>query len=68
MEMQRIYSTKSDIESIGIQRHFTEHNIPFRVIDKTDSSYASMIGDIEFFVEEEYVEKSKAALELYFKD
>lgn len=68
MSKERIYSTKSEIESMGIQRKLDSENIPYLVVDKTDSSYASIIGDIEFLVDKEYVQKAKEAIEDYFKD
>lgn len=68
MAKERIYSTKSEIESMGIQRHLESEEIPFTVIDKKDSSYASIIGDIEFLVEPEYIDAAKKAIEDYFKD
>ena len=68
MSKERIYSTKSEIESMGIQRHLESEGIPFLVIDKTDSSYASIIGDIEFLVDKEHVNAGTKAIEEYFKD
>lgn len=68
MAKERIYSTKSEIESMGIQRHLESEDIPFIVIDKKDSSYASIIGDIEFLVDSEYIDAARKAIHNYFKD
>lgn len=68
MSKERIHSTKSEIESMGIQRQLESQDIPFLVIDKKDSSYSSIIGDIEFLVDKEYVYKARKVIEDYFKD
>ena len=68
MSIQRIFSTKSSIEAIGIQRQLEGGNISFEVIDKTDSSYASLVGNIEIFVDDQDEEKAKKLIEAYFEN
>jgi len=68
MSKVRIYSTKSDIESMGIQNHLKANGVHFEVMDKTDSSYASVFGDIEIYVEDKDQEEAEKLLAEYFKD
>jgi hypothetical protein len=68
MSKTRIHSTKSSIEATGIQRQLLDQGIHAMVIDKMDSAYGSVIGDIEIFVEEEQVESAQTILKDYFKD
>ena len=68
MSIQRIFSTQSSIEAMGIQRQLEGGNISFEVIDKTDSSYASLIGNIEIFVDDQDQEKAEKLIETYFED
>jgi ribosomal protein S24E len=68
MSKKRIHSTKSTIEATGIKRHLADHEINAMVIDKMDSAYGSVIGDIEIFVEEEEAEQAEKLIEVYFQD
>lgn len=68
MSKTRIHSTKSSIEATGIQRKLLDQDINAMVIDKMDSAYGSVIGDIEIFVEEDQVEAAQQIIEKYFKD
>lgn len=68
MSKKRIHSTKSNIEAMGIQRHLLEADIPCNVIDKTDSAYASVFGNIEIYVDKAYVDDAEKVLQAYFKD
>ena len=68
MSRQRIFSTKSSIESMGIQKQLESQNISFEVIDKTDSSYASLLGNIEIFVDDQDQEEAEKLIEAYFQD
>mgnify|MGYP006444958977 FL=1 len=68
MSRQRIFSTKSSIESMGIQKQLESQNISFEVIDKTDSSYASLLGSIEIFVDDQDQEEAEKLIEAYFQD
>lgn len=68
MSKVRIFSTKSSVESMGLQNYFKEKNLYHEVIDKTDSSYASVFGDIEIYVNEDDEKKAQKLLEAYFDD
>ena len=67
MAKVRIFSTKSSVESMGLQNYFKNNNLHHEVIDKTDSSYASVFGDIEFYVNENDENKAQKLLEAYFE-
>ena len=68
MSKTRIHSTKSSIEATGIHRQLINQGINAMVIDKMDSAYGSVIGDIEIFVEKEQVESAQSIIKDYFKD
>ncbi|RRO13533.1 DUF2007 domain-containing protein [Flavobacteriaceae bacterium 14752] len=68
MSKVRIFSTKSSVESMGLQNHFKSNDLNFEVIDKTDSSYASVFGDIEFYVNKEDENKAQKLLDVYFEN
>ncbi|MGX1024509.1 hypothetical protein [Flavobacterium sp. CS20] len=68
MSKVRIFSTKSSVESMGLQNYFTANNQYYEVIDKTDSSYASVFGDIEFYVKKKDEKKAQDLLDAYFED
>ena len=67
MSKERIFSTKSSIEAMGIQKQLESDSISFEVIDKTDSSYASLLGNIEIFVDDQDQEKAEKLIEAYFQ-
>ncbi len=68
MSKQRIYSTKSNIEAMGIQRHLMEAGIHCDVIDKTDSAYASVFGNIEIYIDDINTTKAEKLIKEYFND
>lgn len=68
MSKKRVHSTKSSIEATGIERQLLDHDISTMVIDKMDSAYGSVIGDIEIFVEEGQVASAQKIIKDYFKD
>ena len=68
MSKERIFSTKSSIEAMGIQKQLESDSISFEVIDKTDSSYASLLGNIEIFVDNQDQEKAEKLIEAYFQN
>lgn len=68
MRDQRVFSTKSNIESVGIQKALKAKNIDFDVIDKTDSAYASLLGSIDIFVAERDQSNAEQVIKDYFKD
>ena len=57
----KIFSGKSVIKAMGVKNALKEESIHFFEIDKTDSSYARLHGDIEIYVEESDI---KRALEI----
>jgi len=68
MRDQRVFSTKSNIESVGIQKALKAKDIDFDVIDKTDSAYASLLGSIDILVAEKDQSKAEQVIKDYFKD
>ncbi len=68
MAKVRVFSTKSSVESMGLQNYFKSNDLNFEVIDKTDSSYASVFGDIEFYVNKEDESKAQKLLDTYFEN
>lgn len=68
MSIQRIFSTKSSIEAMGIQKQLEDQDISFEVIDKTDSSYASLLGNIEIFVDNQDQSRAEELIKAYFED
>jgi hypothetical protein len=68
MRDQRVFSTQSDIESVGIQKALKAENIDFDVIDKTDSAYATLLGSIDILVEEKDRSAADQVVKDYFKD
>jgi len=68
MSKKRIHSTKSNIEAMGVQQHLLQAGIPFDVIDKTDSAYASAFGNIEIYVDKANVDHAEKVLKAYFED
>ncbi len=63
-----IYSSKNKVEALGIQHKLDEHNIPFQAIDKTDSSYAGLLGEIEIYVDKVHEPEAKSLIKAYFED
>jgi hypothetical protein len=68
MRDQRVFSTKSNIESVGIQKALKANDIDFDLIDKTDSAYASLLGSIDIFVAERDLSNAEQVIKDYFKD
>ena len=68
MSKQRIYSTKSNIEAMGVQQNLFSAGIECDVIDKRDSAYASAFGNIEIYVDKANVLDAEKVLKAYFED
>ncbi len=49
-DRKKIFSGKSQVKVLGIKNVLTEEGIAFFEIDKTDSSYAQLFGNIEIYV------------------
>ncbi len=49
-DKKKIFSGKSQVKALGIKNVLTEEGIAFFEIDKTDSSYAQLFGNIEIYV------------------
>jgi hypothetical protein len=49
-DKKKIFSGKSQVKVLGIKNVLTEEGIAFFEIDKTDSSYAQLFGNIEIYV------------------
>lgn len=68
MKKVRIFKTKSNVEAMGIESMLLENSIPCQVINKMDSSYGNIFGDIEISVDESNSLKAKKLLAEYFED
>ncbi|WP_127844351.1 putative signal transducing protein [Psychroflexus aestuariivivens] len=66
--LEKVFSTKSKIEFMGVKHRLEEHGIEVYDIDKTDRSYSGIFGDIEIKVEETDKIKALSIIEDYFKD
>lgn len=50
---KKVFSGTSQVKAMGIRNALSEHNIEFFEVDKADSSYASLFGTIEIYVNAE---------------
>ncbi|MGR7813364.1 putative signal transducing protein [Lacinutrix undariae] len=57
-----IFSGTSQVEALGIKNRLNEEGISFFEINKMDSSYAGVIGEIEIYVNTEDETKTLAVL------
>lgn len=51
IDKKKIFSGTSQIKALGIKNALNEEGITFFDIDKTDSSYAQLFGNIEIYVD-----------------
>ena len=63
MKQITVYSTKSNVKAMAIKNLLADHNIYFTEIDKRDSSYANLFGNIEISVQEGDAVKVKSLIE-----
>jgi hypothetical protein len=61
MESTKIYSGTSQVIVLDIKNILEQEGIAYQIINKTDSSYAGLFGEIEIYVDELNAQK---ALEL----
>lgn len=50
-DKKKIFSGKSLIKALGIKNALADEGISFFDIDKTDSAYAKLFGNIEIYVD-----------------
>ena len=61
MASTKIYSGTSQVIVLDIKNILEQEGITYQIINKTDSSYAGLFGQIEIYVDEPYAQQ---ALEL----
>ncbi|MFN2261503.1 MAG: putative signal transducing protein [Psychroflexus sp.] len=66
--LEKVFSTKSKIEFMGVKHRLEENGIKVYDIDKTDRSYSGIFGQIEIQVNTEDKDKALSIIEDYFKD
>ncbi|MFA8433702.1 MAG: DUF2007 domain-containing protein [Marinifilaceae bacterium] len=62
MKKTRIYSGSAPIEIMGIKNLLETEGIECFELNKSDSSYAGLLDNIELYVDETQVEKALAVL------
>lgn len=65
--LEKVFTTKSKIESMGIKHLLEEEGIELQYIDKTDRSYPGLFGYIEISVDESHKEKALSLIDSYFE-
>lgn len=65
MNTKRIFSSKSPVEIMGVKNLLESEGIECFEINKADSSYVGLFGEIEIYVEESQAEKALTVLETY---
>ncbi|WP_053991454.1 putative signal transducing protein [Mangrovimonas sp. TPBH4] len=63
MKQVTVYSAKSDVKAMAIKNLLADNAISFTEIDKRDTSYANLFGNIEISVDETDVEKAQSLIE-----
>ncbi|WMI68029.1 putative signal transducing protein [Mangrovimonas sp. YM274] len=63
MKQVTIYSAKSDVKAMAIKNLLADNTISFTEIDKRDTSYANLFGNIEISVDETDAEKAQSLIE-----
>lgn len=66
--LEKVFSTKSKIEFMGVKHRLEENGIEVYDIDRTDRSYSGILGEIEIKVNEADKKKALSIIEDYFKD
>ena len=62
MKSKRIFSGTSPVEIMGVKNLLESEGIECFVINKSDSSYVGILGEIEIYVDESQVEKALSVL------
>lgn len=65
--LEKVFTTQSKIESMGIKHLLEEEGIKLQYIDKTDRSYPGLFGYIEIRVDEADKEKALSLIDSYFE-
>ncbi|OMP30245.1 putative signal transducing protein [Mangrovimonas sp. DI 80] len=63
MKQVTVYSAKSDVKAMAIKNLLADNDISFTEIDKRDTSYANLFGNIEISVDETDAEKAQSLIE-----
>lgn len=58
----KIYSSRSQVKVMEIKNLFETEGIEYYEINKLDSSYAGILGELELYVSEANVAKAEAVL------
>lgn len=64
---EKVYTTQSQIEAMGIKRLLEEKGIKTQYIDKMDRSYPGLFGYIEIRVDKSDKEKALKLIDTYFE-
>ncbi len=65
MNSKRIYSGTSRLEVMGVKNLLESESIECFEINKSDSSYVGLLGEIEIYVHESQVEKALSLLSTF---
>ncbi len=65
MSTKRIFSGTSPVEIMGVKNLLESEGIECFEINKSDSSYVGLLGEIELYVNESQVEKALGVLETF---
>ncbi|WP_053975763.1 putative signal transducing protein [Mangrovimonas xylaniphaga] len=63
MKQVTVYSAKSDVKAMAIKNLLADNDISFTEIDKRDTSYANLFGNIEISVDETDADKAQSLIE-----
>lgn len=58
----KVFSGTSHIQAMGFKNALTEADIPFYELDKSDSSYVSLLAEIQIYVDAKDERKAVAVL------
>lgn len=65
MSTKKIFSGTSPVEIMGVKNLLESEGIECFEINKSDSSYVGLLGEIELYVNESQVEKALTVLETF---
>ena len=65
MNTKRIFSGTSPVEIMGLKNLLESEGIECFEINKSDSSYVGLLGEIEIYVDESQVEKALTVLKTF---
>jgi len=65
MKTKRIFSGTSPVEIMGVKNLLESEGIECFEMNKSDSSYVGLLGEIEIYVDESQVEKALSVLSTF---